>query len=345
MFTSLTYAQTGKIYKEILRGVDKSIIKSTNGADNSITFINNSIIYFKSIVKPEGILGFAMMYFIVDESAMYDEIVFNQYIRPTLKAIGKKCIFLSTPRGTSNWFYTMYKLSSENERYKSYFINHEDNPYCNLEEVADAKKVLPDSIFRSEYLGEFVEGESIVFSNINSNINRKEVVYNNNEIYYAGIDLGRLNDKTVCTIVNKNNEVIDIYSSKDKPWETITNEVVELLNKYNAEALIEVNGIGDPVFETLSKKYNKCHPFQTNNTSKADLIESLIMEFQNFSISIPFNKELITELEVFEYNYSTKTRKIIYAARRGFHDDHVMSLALANKCRKLNKSTGVYSIM
>ena len=49
-------------------------------------------------------------------------------------------------------------------------MSYEGNPYVNIEEIESARKALPEAIFRAEYLGEFLEGESSVFQNFNTNV-------------------------------------------------------------------------------------------------------------------------------------------------------------------------------
>ena len=56
------------------------------------------------------------------------------------------------------------------------------------------------------------------------------------------------------------------------------------------------------------------------------------------------NTDLYKELSVFTYEYSPKTRKVKYGSPNGFHDDMVMSLALANNCLKNKVNYGKYVI-
>ena len=122
-------------------------------------------------------------------------------------------------------------------------------------------------------------------------------------------------------------------------------EIVKMANRYSADVMVESNSIGSPVIEMMRKRYNKVEGFTTTNKSKKEIIEGLILDFAEQTISIPSSKlfePLHDELEVFEMTYSPKTRNVIYAARTPFHDDLVLSLAIANYFRKQNR--GVYAV-
>ena len=55
---------------------------------------------------------------------------------------------------------------------------------------------------------------------------------------------------------------------------------------------------------------------------------NLSLGFDKRVITFPENTELLTELEKFGYQFS-QNGNVIYAATAGFHDDCVISLALA----------------
>jgi len=82
------------------------------------------------------------------------------------------------------------------------------------------------------------------------------------------------------------------------------------------------------------------------NKSKQEIIEGLILDFSEKNIGIPGPElfgELQSELDVFEMKYSPKSRSVVYAAREPFHDDMVISLALANYNRKQLQG-GAYAV-
>jgi len=110
--------------------------------------------------------------------------------------------------------------------------------------------------------------------------------------------------------------------------------------------MIETNSMGTVIFESIKKQYQDTHPFVTSNQSKKDIVESLILAFNDNQISIPSQElfpELHHELEVFEMSYNPKTRTVKYASRTPFHDDIIIALCISNWNRLQNKQTGQYA--
>jgi hypothetical protein len=112
--------------------------------------------------------------------------------------------------------------------------------------------------------------------------------------------------------------------------------------------MVEVNSIGDVIFEQLKNQWANTHPFTTTSKSKNEIIEGLILDMNETQIHIP-SRSLFSflwdELTVFTYEYNPKTRSLRYGHPSGLHDDTVISLAIANYCRKTNKSYGSYTVM
>ena len=142
--------------------------------------------------------------------------------------------------------------------------------------------------------------------------------------------------------------MIDIYRNNKDTWNNITQEVIDLVKKYNANLLVETNGVGDPIYSNIKDEWQNTHPFTTTNKSKQEIIEGLILDVNEQNIRIPSKdvfETLQTEMEVFTYNYNPKTRSISYGHPKGLHDDTVMSLAICNYGRKKNKNYGSYTVM
>ena len=161
------------------------------------------------------------------------------------------------------------------------------------------------------------------------------------------IDLGKQEDYTVATFIDSTGKIVDIYRANAQEWTTMTQEILTRLRKWNATAMVEVNSIGDVIFEQIKKQWTDTHPFTTSSKSKNEIIEGLILDMNNLVISIP-SRELFSwlwdELTVFTYEYNPKTRSLRYGHPSGLHDDTVMSLAIANYCRKQNKTYGQYAV-
>jgi hypothetical protein len=348
LWVSPVYSQTTKVQKELEKAISPSgFIKSCNYSENFMELNNGTEIYFRSAERYDNLRGYTFDYGILDEAAYMKEETWTEAVRPTMAVKGKKVLFLSTPKG-KNWFYDLYMLGDHIDyvNYKSYKGSSFDTPYITEEEINDARKTLPEGVFKQEYLAEFLDGGGEVFKDLDLH------TFDNYPIskghIFAGIDLGRHEDYSVITFMDSDGNVIDIYRTNQKEWKYIIMDFIDLLRDNKATALMEVNSIGDVIFEDMKGKYKDLHPFTTTNKSKQEVIEGLILDLNEGSVGIPSKKlfrPLYNELESFTYNYNPSTRSIKYGHPTGLHDDCVISLALANYCRKTKIKRGKYTYM
>ena len=348
MWVSPVYSQAKKVFTELTNTIaGTGLTKSVNKSELTITFINGSVIYFRSGEREDTLRGYTLHYLVVDESAYIKNEVWNTVLRPTVLVNGKKVLFISTPKGR-NWFYdvAMRGYSEDYPQYKTFHATSFDTPFITIDELDEAKLSLPESIYRQEILAEFIDDGGEVFSSIKSNCTLTSYPpLINGEKYYAGLDFGRQQDYTVLTIVNSKGEMVAFYRERQKSWDIIISEVVALLRKWKPQILAEVNSIGDVLYENIRKQYPGIQPFVTSNESKQNMIEDLIMGMNEDKVRLPtqeLNPDLYRELTSFTYEYSPKSRKVKYGAANGFHDDTIISLALAYQTFKKKASYGTY---
>ncbi len=350
MWLAPIYSQSKKVFTELSNVLGGTkLTTSINKSELTIKFINGSVIYFRSAEREDGLRGNTLDYLIVDEAAYIKDNVWSQVLRATVLVKGKKVLFLSTPKGR-NWFYdiAMMGMSNEYEKYATYRGSSFDSPFISEEELLEAKLSLPENIYKQEILADFIDDGGEVFSSLKTNcVLEKYPNKEPGERYYAGLDIGRANDYSVLTILNMRGEVVRIFRERQMSWNVIVSEVVKNLREFNARCLIEINGIGDPIYEQIRKQYSNVESFTTTNDSKQNIIEDLILGLNEEKLKLPtqtLNPELWQEMSVFTYEYSPKTRKVKYGSPNGFHDDMVMSLALANECLKKKVNYGKYVI-
>ena len=105
-------------------------------------------------------------------------------------------------------------------------------------------------------------------------------------------------------------------------------KIVEIAKNYNnAITNIDSTGVGEPIFDDLSFEL-RVKPYYFTNESKKNLIQNLVLAFEKQILTLPDIPVLLEELRMFGYEI-TKSGKIRYNAPEGFHDDCVISLALA----------------
>ena len=346
LWVSPVYSQCQKVQKEIMQAIGGSgIVKQCNYSDNYIKLKNGSEILFRSAEKYDNIRGLTCDYGILDEAAFMKGDAWKEAIRPVFMVRGKKICIVSTPKG-KNWFYELYQLaqSEDYDNYVAYTGSSYDTPYIDAEEIEDAKRTLPEAVFQQEYLARFIDSGGEVFQGLDNNTfttwPRAEGKV------YCGIDLGKQEDFTVATFMDHKGQVVEIYRNQKAEWSTMVRDIIQLVRKYSATVMVEVNSIGDVIFEQIKREWQDTHAFVTSSKSKQEVIEGLILDMNEVNVTIPDTglfEPLIRELEVFTYEYNPKTRSIRYGHPSGLHDDCVISLAITNYCRKQNKHYGEYA--
>jgi len=347
LWISPTYKQCKKVFQEMVSSLGKcpAYSKPPHHSDLVLSFATGCKIKFYSAEAYNSIRGESAHALILDEFRDFHPNAWGEAIKPTLTVTGKKVLVISTPKGKGQ-FYQLHQYGvNGQERYISFNDSSYENPHANRDEINDAKRNLPDHIFRQEYLAEFIDDGSEVFSNINEAVK----VGDKTRLCFAGVDLGRADDYTVLTIVNENNEEIYCGRWRHMDWSKIIDNVVNKLNEFKPYTLVEANGAQDAIYEQIRNKvsFNKSQiqPFITTSKSKQAIIEDLIVEFEQEGIGIIGEEFQIGELEAFTYEYNIKTRQIKYTAPIGLHDDYVMSRAITSHARKTMKSSGKYTFL
>ena len=340
------YSMSTRVQKELVRAISGSgIIESNNYSTNELTLRTGSRIYFRSTERYDNIRGLTCSHVFLDEAAFMANEAFREAIEPVALVRGQKVVLISTPKGR-NFFYDLFQLgqSPDHSNYKSYTGKSADSPYISSEAIAEAKRTLPDKVFKQEYEAAFIDGGGEVFTNLDA-IAVSKWPQAKGQIY-CGIDVARAEDYSVATFISSEGEIIDIYRNNNVNWSDIVRDIVAKAQQYNAQCMIEVNGVGDPIYEQLRSSWPKCDPFTTSNKSKQEIIEGLILDVNERNITIPDHNlfpALYHEMQVFTYDYSPKTRTIRYGHPAGMNDDTVMSLAIANYCRKQRRTYGTYA--
>lgn len=119
-------------------------------------FINGSELWIKSATTPDaGLVGEGLDWLIIDEAALLQKIIWEQYLRPTLSDRNGWALFTSTPRGY-NWLYELYKrgLSNEFPDWESWQHPSTESRFFK-DSIEDLKRDLTLETFQQEYLGEF----------------------------------------------------------------------------------------------------------------------------------------------------------------------------------------------
>jgi phage FluMu gp28-like protein len=342
-WVSPTASQASKIYKQLTTPLMQTdLITRYRGGqgDTEVVFSNGSIIKFRSAAQEDSLRGESIDYLIVDEAAFVKESVFQEILLPMLNVRGKKCLFISTPKGKNYFYYQFLKGQGEHTDYKSFEFISSDNPHSNNSIIQMAKDSLPDVLFKQEYLAQFVDNAA-VFENIDELACMTQIEAPvSTDKYYIGVDIGMKNDYTVVTILNQRYELIHMDRFTDITAPELKLRLIKTFDTFKPTKIyIELNNQGMPIYDDLKAMgVRNLQGFNTTSTSKNEIINNLINLFASKKIKVLNNNVVKTELEAFTMTVSP-TGKAKFAGANGFHDDIPMSLAIGVEC--LNKN--VYS--
>lgn len=301
-------------------------------AEREIVFPSGGALYVYSADNPDGIRGMAFDVVIVDEASRISEEAWTDAIQPTLADRGGRAILISTPHGR-NWFYREWLRGKQaNDRIASFQAPTSDNPNPQIKEAFErARETVSDRTFRQEWLAEFVDDGGGVFRGVRDAVRASRMdAPKPDTTYVAGLDWALSNDYTVLTIIDQSTrEVvhIDRFTGVDYAMQRV--RIAALCERFGVYMIVaESNAMGKPNNDMLRAQNIRVRDFNTNNASKAAIIEGLAAAFDHRSIAIYEDRALIEELEAYEAE-RLPSGQMRYGAPEGVHDDMVMSLALA----------------
>ena len=349
---SPTLNQARKIYKEILKVTDQTgIIRKKNDSLLEIELINDSIIVFKSAEQRESLRGYTFNGILcIDEAAYISDEVYS-IIRPTCDVWQAPILMVSTPKFRMGFFYDTYQLGFL-DKYKgkitSYDLCKFDTSALLPKETLELyKQMLPKNMFITEYEGEFLDSESIVFGDFKECVGEEITPYNE---LYIGIDWGSGvgSDDTVVTALNEHNEQVFLLAFNNKTAFQQIDYICEYINQFGTKVkhiLAESNGVGKPLCDNLKLKLNKI-PFTehtTTNQNKIEMINRLQVAFEQKKIQILNDDRQIAELGMYEAKVK-ENGTVTYNAPSGGNDDMVMGLMFAMESKRMKNKKGKYSI-
>ena len=286
----------------------------------------------KSADNPVSLLGEGLSWVIVDEAARLHPRIWEGYLSQRLLDRQGWALLISTPAGRG-WFHTMYQRGQgDDAAFASWNNPTTSNPHIDPARVEAERALLPERVFRQEYLAEFIEGSGQVFRNVRECATGEWAEPKPEEIYVAGLDLAKVADFTVLTILDADAQVVFLDRFHRIDWSQQVGRVHTACTRYNdAHVLVDSTGAGEPVYESLCKAEVRVEGYKFSNASKAALIDNLALMLEQRRIVLPrpeLAPELIGELEAFEFSVSD-SGNVRTGAPGGQHDDCVISLALA----------------
>jgi hypothetical protein len=315
-----------RVLKEI---IPAKLIKDELKSERKFILINGSEIELKSADNEAALRGAGLNWCILDEASRIKEESWNA-LRPALSDKQGRGIFISTPKG-KNWYYRLFLKGKDGlDKYQSWHFPSNTNPYFPQEEWEEAKETYPADWFSQEYEAEFLEDVAAVFRDIDGKIKGELEEPQAGKKYYCGVDVAKYQDFTVIIVLDQSKHLCYFERFNRLNWDIQKIKIANVFKKYNAAGFMDSTGVGDPIFEDLvSQLPYQIYSFKFTNESKMNLITSLQVAFEKGEVTFPRIPVLIDELGAFEYEMLS-SGKFRYQAPEGYHDDCVISLALAN---------------
>jgi predicted phage terminase large subunit-like protein len=154
------FAPTYKLSLEVWNNVAKTlepITQRSSRTERRIELITGGVIDFWTLEEPSAGRGRKYKRVVIDEAAHapYLKEAWEESIRQTLIDYKGEAMIISTPNGR-NYFYDLYLRSLADSEWASFQMPTSTNPFISPDEIEQARRELPDLVFRQEYLAEFV---------------------------------------------------------------------------------------------------------------------------------------------------------------------------------------------
>ena len=331
------YAQAEIAFNRMRNQItDKNFFK-VNESKLKLTLPTGAIIQFKSAEKPDALYGDDVYAAVFDEFTRAREDSWFA-LRSTLTATNGKCKFIGNVKGKKNWGYRLAqraKAGEDNhEHFKITAYDAVNVGLLTLDEIEQAKRDLPDYVFKELYLAEPSEDGSNPFGYQHIAASVKPL--SNKQPKYFGIDLAKSFDYT-CIIGLDEDGMIAYFDRFQTDWMQTKAKILSTIG--NASTMIDSTGVGDGIVEDIQRLRPNVEGFKFSSSSKQQIMEGLVFAIQQRKTSVLEGTHK-NELETFEFEYSRTGVK--YTAPQGLHDDTVCAHALAYKCLSGFSSKGKY---
>lgn len=316
---------------------------SIPGIDSTLDFLSGK---FPEDLEGEGVHAYAL-----DECAKMSRQVYDSAKTTTTVTHGPIVAF-STPRG-KNWFYT--KCMEARERMiwclkrgippTHLFVTapSSDSPLVTAEAIEEARRALPDRLFRQYYEAEFIDDGS-VFVGYRDLLRGELLTFEKPDHLWVkpnydtrtgtvviGADWAKTKDWTVFTAIDlQTREIVAFQRFHKTPYTEAIRRLVIFSRKF-ADVLAvkhDKTGLGTVIDDQLAYTELPYEGVTFTNANKAQMVGQLITGIEHKDIWLPNWSILLDELESYEVQ-TNATGNMSYAATVGKHDDVVSSLMLA----------------
>lgn len=297
--------------------------------------IGKAYIDFRSADTPETMEGFGYDKAFINEAGIVlkDEYLWNNAIQPMFWDYENVSVVIGgTPKGKGK-FYELCERGKDPDQpqFEFFTFTSFDNPFINRVAIEEDMKNMPERVVQQEIYAKFLDDTGVVFKGFTEIMTAKPTRPVDNHDYVMGVDLARVQDFTVLSVYDTTNNK-QVYEARfhQLDWAMQKQRIAETSMHYNlAVVVIDATGLGDPIVEDLARMEIPVDPIKFTNESKKQLVEKLAAWIETRQIRMIRTEEKIKEFTNFTYDISERTGRVMYNAPTGFHDDIVISNALA----------------
>jgi hypothetical protein len=224
---------------------------------------NGAEIHFKSAEKPDNLYGEDVYACVFDEAPRAREEAWFA-LRSTLTSTNAPCKLIGNFGGISNWVHRLKEKAKTDKEYEYFKVTCWDavaEGIIEEEEILQAKRDLPEKIFKELYEAEQSEDEGQLMTN-ESIVKLFSNTHIESGIKYITADIARLGrDKTVIFCWD-GFRVVEVFEMQVSRVDESVDAINKLAEKYNVNRnniIVDEDGVGGGV-----KDYLKCLGF-TNN--------------------------------------------------------------------------------
>jgi hypothetical protein len=348
-----TYRIVKRGYDEVIRQLPAGVLAkpappSSNfdaGRAVILHFKNGTVMEFYSAERPEGMLGAAVDFCVMDEASRMKPATWQQTISPTLIDHEGGALMISTPKGR-NWFYYEWLKGQDPEEplYESWTFTTQDNPTLPAGEADRMAASMPRMEADQEIYAKFIAAGSSVFimedhafqdGAVKQSSNLVEDTDVSGRHIFLGVDLARTNDFTV--LLGEDEEGNNVYFERMQAiaWEEQRRRIrraVAILRRAGAEAVtlvVDEGNAGTVIIEDLQDAGYDVEGVNFT-TMKAPMVRLLANDLERGRTRVLGDKEYgLTEFENYEMDVTPQGR-YTYSAPEGQHDDVVSAKMLAH---------------
>lgn len=349
-----------KIYVELPLFLQQNIVSW----NKTYIELENGCKVITSAANNDSFRGYTIHLLVVDEVAFISnenwELI-EDSIFPSQYSLSKhKNILISTPNGLNHWYHKVKGAIQKTNGYDYYTIDWRDVPRYDRHGNVMSSEDFKDMIIKKYGIQHFKQNYSLEFLGSSKTLISSDALKTINIVSPKHIDNSIIDNLRVYEYPQKQHnyvlacdpnkggldkigiQIIDVTNlpfiqsaccQANVSYLSLPMKLAELGKMYNQALIIVENNIDNAIVDTIFYEYEyenvykernkKVFGFNTNRKSKRLILAMLKSFIENDKLTI--NDEItFNEMNVFVDN-----EKGSYEAQEGFHDDMMMSLALA----------------